>query len=224
MSKSNTVNEFKSDSIHYNENIKKCKFADESCFIERFNYVFRTRKNGDPELNLVKLEPLDISKISIKQPGAVVNIDLEFINSKLHGLSEAVLIQAKGPYLDPTKPVEFRAKGDLVALIGDYKIEGRVLFLPIVGGGSSNMTISREHVKIRKLAADIKIGQLYIKFENLFNGNKELSDNMNLFLNENWREIWSEVKRPTLAAYEIIFQTLIQNTLDKIPYNELFDE
>ncbi|XP_055389247.1 protein takeout-like [Condylostylus longicornis] len=221
--------------------VKKCKYEDEQCFIEQFNYVLSNKKNGDRSMNLVSLEPLEITSISIQQPSGSVTIDLRFFNSKLHGLSEARLFSAKGLHKDITKPCEFRAKGDTIMLIGDYKIDGRVLFLPISGGGAANMTIrdyefklkydgtfvekkGKKHGKVRKLVADLKIGDLDIDFENLFNGNKQLSDNMNVFLNENWREIWNEVKKSAIGAFESVFRTLIDNTFSKLPYDELFSE
>ena len=63
--------------------------------------------------------------------------------------------------------------------------------------------------------------RLYLKLENLFN-NKALSDNMNLFLNENWQIILSELKpsvRDTLAQ---VLTGIVNSVFENLPYNELF--
>lgn len=59
-------------------------------------------------------------------------------------------------------------------------------------------------------------------FSNLFNGNKELGDNMNLFLNENWSDIFMEVKLSIEKAFVKVVKDYINNVFENIPYNSLF--
>lgn len=53
---------------------------------------------------------------------------------------------------------------------------------------------------------EFNIGSASIKLDNLFNGDLELGAMMNKFLNENWREITSEI-RPAISKSigQIIF-------------------
>lgn len=59
---------------------------------------------------------------------------------------------------------------------------------------------------------------------NLFNGNKELSDTTNAFLNENWQIIFQELKPAIRQTFMDILTTLINSILDKLPYDEMFND
>lgn len=60
--------------------------------------------------------------------------------------------------------------------------------------------------------------------ENLFNGNKALGDNMNLFLNENWEIILQELKPAIRETLSQILSGIINNVFSKIPYAEYFSD
>jgi hypothetical protein len=62
-----------------------------------------------------------------------------------------------------------------------------------------------------------------VNFTNLFNGDKALGDNMNLFLNANWRILLDELKKPISSSFSEVFKDLLNDVFDKTPYNELFD-
>nr|CAD7396621.1 unnamed protein product [Timema cristinae] len=49
------------------------------------------------------------------------------------------------------------------------------------------------YIALKNSHVDINFGQANIHLENLFNGDKLLGDNMNTFLNENWRDVVDDV-------------------------------
>lgn len=65
---------------------------------------------------------------------------------------------------------------------------------------------------------------MYLNLENLFNGNKALGDNMNLFLNENWQIILQELKPAVRETLAQILSGIINNVFDKLPYSDLFTD
>lgn len=69
---------------------------------------------------------------------------------------------------------------------------------------------------------DLKTNRLYIQLDNLFNGNKQLSDTMNNFMNENWRELYNELKSGILDALGAVIINLVNNVFIRIPYEQLF--
>lgn len=150
-------------------------------------------------------------------------------------------------------------------MISQYKIDGKVLILPITGSGGSNLTlgeVTRSHDLLRnsnftinilfsaKDNVDIKLkfaptitekngkqyirlannkfklafdtSRLYLQLENLFNGNKALGDNMNLFLNENWQIILQELKPAVRETLAQIIGGIINNVFDKVSYSDIF--
>lgn len=141
---------------------------------------------------------------------------------------------------DPhTSKYEVYATVPKITINGKYKIDGRVLVLPIKGEGDAhlvldNMTLNviykpkvivkkgKEYIQTDKFKLDFDTQQLHMKLENLFNGDKKLSDNMNTFLNENWRDILKELKPSISFAIEEIFKSIINRVFIKVPYEELF--
>lgn len=65
---------------------------------------------------------------------------------------------------------------------------------------------------------------MYLNLENLFNGNKALGDNMNLFLNENWQIILQELKPAVRETLAQILSGIINSVFDKLPYSDLFTD
>lgn len=63
-----------------------------------------------------------------------------------------------------------------------------------------------------------------MNFENLFNGDRALGDNMNLFLNENWKEIFAELKPVVEDTFAEIIRHVVNNVFNTFPYDSLFKE
>lgn len=61
-----------------------------------------------------------------------------------------------------------------------------------------------------------------MNFSNLFNGNKELGDNMNLFLNENWKDIFEDTKVSIEKAFVRVIKDYINDVFMMLPYKDLF--
>lgn len=59
---------------------------------------------------------------------------------------------------------------------------------------------------------------------NLFNGDKTLGDNMNLFLNQNGNLLLEELSKPINSAFAVIFRDVLNSVFSKIPYHDLFIE
>lgn len=128
-----------------------------------------------------------------------------------------------------------------ITINGKYKINGRVLVLPIQGDGKANLVFDNVNLIVRykprivekkgktyiqtdKFVLDFNTTRLHIKLDNLFNGDKALGDNMNLFLNENWQDILNELKPSVKFAIEELFKGIINRIFLRIPYNDIFIE
>lgn len=80
----------------------------------------------------------------------------------------------------------------------------------------------KSYIQTDRFQLDFDTSRLHINLENLFNGDKALGDNMNLFLNENWRDILMELKPAITFAVEEILKGLINRIFMKVPYDEIF--
>jgi Haemolymph juvenile hormone binding protein (JHBP) len=61
-----------------------------------------------------------------------------------------------------------------------------------------------------------------LQLDNLFNGNKALGDNMNVFINENWEVIFQELKPAVRDTLIKIVSGLINDVFATLPYKEWF--
>lgn len=59
-------------------------------------------------------------------------------------------------------------------------------------------------------------------FGNLFNGDKMLGETTNHFLNENWQDIFNEIKGSIFDAFSLIAQSMLNNMFAHHDYNDLF--
>ncbi|KAI8120791.1 Protein takeout [Lucilia cuprina] len=221
---------------------KPCKYGDSECLTKTIEYFLKEKNQGDSSINLVKIDPLEVKKISIKQGAeSPVNIDLTFTNSNIHGLSNTKVVKVKGFGKDIKGNHELTLRSEQLDLVGDYSVKGRILVLPITGTGKSNITMlnvdlimkfsttpmekdGATYMKIDKFQLEPVPKGMIFKIDNLFNGDKVLGDNMNIFLNENWSEIYSEISGSIGSAFGKIFHSVIGHVFTKYPYEQYFSE
>ncbi|XP_075146373.1 uncharacterized protein LOC142220873 [Haematobia irritans] len=221
---------------------KPCKYDDAECVSKLIEYFMHEKSEGDSSINLIEIDPLDVKGIFIKQGSqSPVNIDLEFKNNKLTGLKDAKVQKIKGFGKDLQKKHEIVLIVPKLDLKGNYNVDGRILVLPISGTGTSHITLYNSalkiqfigtslekdgstYMKIQKFRLDFNPKGMHYKIDNLFNGDKILGDNMNLFLNENWEDIYRELKPSIESAFGKIFFSVIANVFTKYPYNKYFVE
>lgn len=65
--------------------------------------------------------------------------------------------------------------------------------------------------------------RMYIYMENLFNGDKLLGDTTNQFLNENWQDLFKEMKPAMQKFVNGQSTSIVKPVFNKVPYAELYD-
>lgn len=63
-----------------------------------------------------------------------------------------------------------------------------------------------------------------VRLDNLFNGDKFLGDQMNKFLNDNWKDVRSEVIPAIKKVIESIAKQILNSFLNDIPFDNIFPE
>lgn len=71
---------------------------------------------------------------------------------------------------------------------------------------------------------DAQITRVLFNFENLFNGDKALGDNMNLFVNENWKVLYDELKPDFQRGLGNTFKEVMTKIFAKYPYEKFFEQ
>lgn len=64
---------------------------------------------------------------------------------------------------------------------------------------------------------------VHFDFENLFNGDKQLGDNINKVLNENYKEVFSDVQKGYEEGLGLVIEHILNNLFAKVSEEEAFD-
>ncbi|XP_016952745.1 protein takeout [Drosophila biarmipes] len=223
---------------------KPCKYGDGECIMKLSNTLFSERSSAEePGLNLVPLDPLKVDKLVISQgeDTSPVGITLTFTDNLLYGMKDQRIVKVKGFGKDLTGKHELRIVAKTFSLVGPYNINGKVLILPISGTGNSNMTMANVKaivtfsgkplekdgeifLDITNFKITMKPESTHYHFSNLFNGDKALGDNMNVFLNENAEAIYKETASAIDRSFSQLFKGIVGGVFSKVPYAKLFAE
>ncbi|KAJ3650895.1 hypothetical protein Zmor_016970 [Zophobas morio] len=221
-------------------NFKKCKYNSpdmEKCFLDAVQDGITQTTKAYPEINLASFSPLEILELAIKAGSeAVVNVDQNFKNCTLYGVPQTVLdeIDFEGKFI--------QGSGVIPELKKDcsYELNGRVLLLPIVGSGPSTVILTNVKAKLHldyeqvkkngktfmhgtSIKLDLDPETISYHFENLFNGDKQLGDNINAVLNENSKEVFQDVKSGYENGIAMVLLQIINNLFSKLSMEEAFD-
>jgi len=226
----------------YPTDLPRCHAGDGQCLKQTITQTLTLVKNGRREINLPPIEPLHVSKLEINQGNdSPVAITLSFRDLNVYGLSTATVTKVNGFEADPrTSKYELEAKVPKLTLRGKYKINGKVLILPITGKGNSELVLDNVLFRIKfipktteregkrfihtdKFKLNFDTTRLHLYFENLFGGDKLLGDNMNRFLNDNWEDILRELKPAVVDAFTTIVTSVINGIFSKVSYDDIFE-
>lgn len=77
-------------------------------------------------------------------------------------------------------------------------------------------------VDFKRKTCFILFFRIIFDYQNLYNGDKLLGETTNRFLNENWSDIFREIKANIFDAFTLIAENTLKNVFNKVPYNDLF--
>ncbi|KAH8232393.1 hypothetical protein KR032_005357, partial [Drosophila birchii] len=215
-----------------------CQYGHGKCIAKFINSLFSKRSGeADPALNLRRLDPLLVHRMSIDQPSNNgVGITLNFTDNLIYGIKDVRIVGVKGFGKDLTEEHALKMVAKSISLVGPYTIKGNILILPISGSGDSNITMilklsgkplvkdGETYLDVTDLKFSLKPAATSFAFTNLFNGDKALGDNMNAFLNENSEIIYQETSASINKAFEQVYLELIKGVFAHRPYAKLFAE
>lgn len=219
--------------------IKPCKRSDpnlEKCLIELIDTIRPNLAKGIPEMRIPPLDPFHVPQVVLDQGSASVNFRANFKNIIAHGARNFNLTGAKINFDEPSLSIDVGFPA--IRVFSDYNITGKVLVVPIKGNGKfeGNFTNIFANVKflgkynkkadatflgVKERKINFKIGSLKVHFSNLFNGNKQLSETTNVFINENWRDILQEINPLIEDTIGEVMMQIIKGFLDLYSLEDL---
>lgn len=150
-----------------------------------------------------------IESVSVESAGATSAFSLRssFQNAEIQGLSTSVL-QRTAAKFTPKFALKSDAYTERLDFVGQYKMKGQILVLPIVGEGFANISMNQlltrhelhgeyfqgpdnnTYINITSYKIKFKPKWVKMRFDNLFNGDKVLGETMNKFMNDNWEPVF----------------------------------
>nr|3E8T_A Chain A, Takeout-like protein 1 [Epiphyas postvittana]3E8W_A Chain A, Takeout-like protein 1 [Epiphyas postvittana]4G0S_A Chain A, Takeout-like protein 1 [Epiphyas postvittana]4G0S_B Chain B, Takeout-like protein 1 [Epiphyas postvittana] len=213
--------------------VEKCNLEDSACMTSAFQQALPTFVAGLPDHGVEVMDVLDLDDFAFDLSG----LQFTLKEGKLKGLKGAVIDNVKWDLKKKNIEVDFHLDATVK---GHYTAGGRILILPITGDGQMKLKLKNihihlvvsyemekdaegvDHVIFKKYTVtfDVKDNAQF-GLTNLFNGNKELSDTMLTFLNQNWKQVSEEFGKPVMeAAAKKIFKN-IKHFLAKVPIAEI---
>lgn len=205
-----------------------------TCITNSLEKFLPLMKKGIPQFDIPVLDPLVLGDMDFSTK------DLKMIYkgakmSKLFTDYKIVLVE-----FDPDKyTMRMNLKVPEVISEGEYELNGKLMVMPVVGKGGFTLTYQdvsfdltflgkaktkdgKPYMELNEAKVVFQPGNLIVKVDNLFNGNKELSDNFHKFVNENWRDIFNEFKDKIWGSMAAFFKQTFTKMFDEIPYNEVY--
>jgi hypothetical protein len=125
---------------------------------------------------------------------------------------------------------------------GFYQINGEVFILPLEGSGTFTTKMSgvtatgssnivpvqspdgTQVIRVENTDIDFQIGDVFIRMENLFNGeNKLLADTVNNFLNDHGQDVLGEVKPEISRQLEDLVTRVMNDAFSELPADNLLN-
>uniref|UniRef100_A0A1A9ZDI2 Uncharacterized protein n=1 Tax=Glossina pallidipes TaxID=7398 RepID=A0A1A9ZDI2_GLOPL len=220
--------------------IQKCKAGDHTCITERINEIIRLYPKGNPIFGLDDFSLIKLKKITASRKSSNSAVQLNFILSdlELRGIEKLTMFSSKG-FVKDIKNIELDFNIPLLRINSLYELDGKLLLLPIKGKGNVEIILQDAHlavtanvelekrqgknyIKFKKLVAMVQPKGTIFKFQNLFDGNKELTDATNKVLTDSWQDVWNELGKDFNQAFADALLLILTPIADAISYDDYF--
>ncbi|KAK0182269.1 hypothetical protein PV327_000424 [Microctonus hyperodae] len=204
------------------------------CIMKSFLSLKPFLRKGIPEFHVPVCEPLEIPKIKFDHNTGPGFLTFVFTNVKVKGATHFKIkhlnVDIKNNY------IELKLFIPRLLMTANYDVNGKFMMLPIKSNGKANGNFSeiktdvningiryqniktnQTHYRVVNFDVIVDIGNGKTYFDNLFNGDKNLLNTMNQFLNENLKIIIEEFKPALELKIGDIFKKFSNEILIKYP-------
>ncbi|KAF5284909.1 hypothetical protein FQA39_LY16864 [Lamprigera yunnana] len=192
-----------------------------------------------PEFDLDSIEPVRLPSLRIGEGKGAVSVEQNYKNVEIHNLHTLKVIDVKSVVNENEISFDVKMHCDDCYLAADYNFNGHILVVPIVGTGNctvhllnSNINFKvlgemynkkeKKHMKPKEVFLSLEPKSVHYQFNNLFNGDVKLGEEMNKLLNDNSLEVFNDIKSGYEEALASVFTRISNQIYKKVPYDELF--
>ncbi|XP_050509190.1 circadian clock-controlled protein daywake-like isoform X2 [Diabrotica virgifera virgifera] len=222
---------------HLPSYITACKRNDpelNKCCLEQARIALPHIVDGDKRYGIPSFKPMKLEKVSVNSG----NLKIDLKDIELYGLPDADIQDLAVDLKKQSVKIVFKCPQ--IVILGKYVMDGKILVLPLNGAGDANVTIDNpvftytsDYKLVNKDGLDYaQLGdrnelsydmtRVYFKFDNLFNGNEQLSKSTNEVLNAEWKTMVGELNPAVKIVVATIATTIVNGIVSRIPYEEVF--
>ncbi|KAK1130646.1 hypothetical protein K0M31_018763 [Melipona bicolor] len=209
------------------------------CLDEAARNAVVSLARGLKSFKILPLEPLLVNSVKIGGSQGSVSLRQEYRNIKLYGLTKNLELYNHHLELDNGCLLTSDSYNPQVDFVADYKLDGKVLLLPVRGSGKSNITMyglkshnelacekyeknGETYLKIKKYSVTFDPEKVKLNFDNLFDGDKAIATQLNTFMNENADLLFKELQAPYEETFSQVFTKLSNEVFSRVPMNKIF--
>ncbi|XP_013191576.2 circadian clock-controlled protein daywake [Amyelois transitella] len=215
--------------------IHPCNDTSRPCLVKATQDAIPDFVKGIPNLGVPVLDPFVIEQLAIPLSGLKVT----FHQGKVSGFRKCIVDDVISELEKRHFVLQFHCN---LTIKGQYEAKGRILLFPIDGAGDAKVKLTnlrmkvnintkytkdsegRNHFGLKDYRYTFDYGdRVTFDLKNLFKGNKELSETVLAFLNENWKTVAEEFGKPIVDyAVDLAIRT-IEKFFIAVPYEELIN-
>ncbi|EFA05096.1 Protein takeout-like Protein [Tribolium castaneum] len=208
------------------------------CLAEAIPDAIRQLKTPMRKIGLPSLQPLVIPEMTIAPGDGLLGFYQNYTNLRVGGFDKIschkvdMNLESKILTMSCASP---QLRADF-----DYYFNGSISILPIYGDGNGSIVLDnvkclhtfymkqyqkkeKTHFRVTNSTLDVNPQHVTLQFNNLYNGDKFLESNLNVVMNENWREVYQELKPLLEEGFTRVFAALFDSVLRRVPVSDLFE-
>ncbi|KAF5284911.1 hypothetical protein FQA39_LY16866 [Lamprigera yunnana] len=222
--------------------MKKCKRNEpdmNACLKSAMQAAFPVLLKGLPDFKLDSIEPIKVPSLSIGEGTGAVHVVQNYKNVEIHNIHSIVIESVESSVSDDQFVIQSEGFIKECGFKADYEINGNILVMPVTGSGKCTIDLENtkvsmkmvgekfskkdhDYFEIKQFEVSLDPKMVKFDFQNLFNGDARLGDEMNKLLNDNWNEIFTDVKGGYEEALGAIFMGIANVIFKKVPFDEMF--
>ncbi|XP_026276952.1 protein takeout-like [Frankliniella occidentalis] len=223
-------------------NFQTCHVNDvefSTCLAKAIEDALHSLKDGEKTLGIAPIDPLHVDEMTLDLGSGPISIVLSAKDLNIVGLHSTTVDSAE---LDSKKHVlVVKAQTKHLRLDFQYKATGQILVVPVRGDGpaffefddvATTHVITGEPVErkgktywtITDYKVNIEPKKMKCHFTDLIKGNSQVSEQVNGFLNGDWKLFYKQIQGPAQEAFSAMFKQLAGRVFDRVPITDIYQD
>ncbi|KAJ3651204.1 hypothetical protein Zmor_017256 [Zophobas morio] len=223
--------------------IEKCSKSDPNlnkCLDRRATDAAVKLRDGNKDLGIVPLEPFIITKVDLGNvTSGAVSIHQIYENMKLFGMTNSTMTDSDANFSGDQCYWKYTCLTPAVRMESDYSMKGRLLLFPINGYGKCTNYLydiegryeatcerytkkNKTFFRVSDFKFQMKPKRIVFDFENIIDGNEQLSKEVVKTLNENAESVYEDVGPAFNEVMGTVWKQTLNQVFNRVPEEELF--